>query len=243
MLKLARKRGPFALAAALALAMAAGFGVLATAALALEEPPDEWDHLKDCEKRLCAIILGKDPKGDDLKCRLSKTWAKSSLKNGEDKGVSWGFGDARCALDLTLSRADVIWALTKPKHTVRIPAHTVNCQVERGNEVKPMTARLSPKLKFKDGQADKVWINLEDLEGPDDIKGTAWIAANLEDKLGIFHAPLIKSINKFMHTQCAKRYGPEAKEAAQEAKGTEPATTSKPAAKPAPVEKAKVAAP
>ncbi len=182
-------------------------------ARALEEPPDEMPALKACEKRLCAMVLGKEPTGSDLQCDVQKTWARSSLEGGKDKGVSWGFGDARCSVDLKLERKDIVAALTKPKHTVKIPAHQVNCVIEREGELKPVKAKLAPKLKFKDGKADKVWINLESIDGPDDVKSTIWTAAQLEDNLGLFHRPMIRSINKFLHRQCAKRYGPDGEEA------------------------------
>jgi len=203
---------------------AAGCFLLAAAAgpaAALDEPADELPNLKACEKRLCTMILNKDPKGDDLACGVQKTWAKSSLKGGESKGVSWGFGDARCKVDIKLERSDIVAALTRPKHTVFIPAHQVNCVIEREGEVKPVTVKLAPKLKFKDGKADKVWINLESIDGPADVKSTVWTAAKLEDSIGIFHAPMIKSINKFMHSQCMKRYGPNAKVKAEKAEKKE----------------------
>lgn len=220
--------------------------MLAAAApgLALEEAPGEKAALKACEKRLCTMVLDKKPDGGDLACGVQKTWARSTLAEGEKKGVSWGFGDARCAVDLTLSRADLVAALTKPKHTVNIPAHQVKCVIEREGEIKPVTARLAPKLVFKDGKADKVWINLEDIDGPADVKSTLWAAAKLEDTLGIFHRPMIKSINKFLHKQCASRYGAgvEAKAGKKAEKKTAVAATPpagpkadkpEPAAKPA----------
>jgi len=199
--------------------LAAGWLALAAAhpAFALDEPPGEMAALKACEKRLCAMVLGKEPVGSDLACDVQKTWAKSSLEGGKDKGVSWNFGDARCSVDLRLQRKDIVAALTQPKHTVRVPAHDVDCILERDGEIKPVKARLAPKLTFKDGKADKVWINLESIEGPADVKSTIWTAAQLEDKLGIFHRPMIKSINKFLTHQCAKRYGPDG----EEAKGTD----------------------
>ncbi len=208
--------------------LAAGCFALAAAlpARALEEPPGEMPALKACEKRLCAMVLGKEPVGSDLACDVQKTWAKSSLEGGKSKGVSWSFGDARCSVDLRLERKDIVAALTKPKHTVRVPAHEVNCILERDGEIKPIKARLAPKLTFKDGKADKVWINLESIEGPDDVKSTIWTAAQLEDKLGIFHRPMIKSINKFLTRQCAKHYGPDS----EEAKKTEDGRTTKVAA-------------
>jgi hypothetical protein len=207
-------------------------------AYALDEPPGEMPALKACEKRLCAMVLGKEPAGSDLQCDVQKTWARSSLEGGKDKGVSWGFGDARCSVDLKLERKDIVAALTKSKHTVRVPAHEVNCVIEREGELKPVKAKLAPKLKFKDGKADKVWINLESIEGPDDVKSTIWTAAQLEDNLGIFHRPMIKSINKFLHRQCAKRYGPgaEAEAETKDRKKTKVAAEKgeKPAAKDAP---------
>jgi hypothetical protein len=216
-------------AAARMAAMAATLLSLAAPARALEEPADEWDRLKACEKRLCTMILDKKPAGGDLKCDIGKTWASSSLNGGKNKGVSWVFGDARCNVNINLSRADLYSALTLPKHTVKIPQHTVKCVVEREEELKPVTIKLAPKLEFKNGRADKVWVNLKDIEGPDDVKGTVWVAAGLEDKLGLFHKPLVKSINKFMHEQCAKRYGPDAAASGDEAEKPKAAVVKKPA--------------
>lgn len=189
--------------------LVAALWALAAPAAALEEPPGEMEALKACEQRLCSMILTKSPKGADLACAVQKTWAKSSLEGGESKGVSWGFGDARCKADIKLTRADIVAALTKPKHTIRIPPQQVDCVIEREGELKPVKATLAPKLTFKDGKADKVWINLESIDGPADVKSTIWTAAKLEDTLGIFHRPMIKQINKFLFKQCPKRYGPQ----------------------------------
>ncbi len=176
-------------------------------------------------------------------------------KAARSKGVSWGFGDARCTANIKLSRADIVNALTLPKYTIKVPRHTVKCVVEREQQLKPVVVTLAPKLEFKDGKADKVWINVKDMEGPDDIKGTVWTAAKLEDTLGIFHRPMIKQINKFMYQQCSRKYGPGGTETAEgkakdekkkqtaKVKATAPATASvssgsaqaaeKPASKPA----------
>jgi hypothetical protein len=228
---------PIAVAAAVA-AMLAAF---VQPAAALKPSPDEEAVLKACEKQICKMILGKQPTGADLACGLEKTWAKERLEEGNSKGVSWGFGDARCTVDVKLSRAELYNALTKPKHKVFIPAHDVKCVIEREGSLQPVTARLAPKLVFKNGKADKVWINLENIDGPADVKSTISAAAKLEDSLGIFHGPMIKQINKFMHQQCAKRYGPAAvatpkeKKAAAEKKlaATKKTDGDTPAAQPA----------
>jgi hypothetical protein len=214
----------------------------ASSGQALEEPPGEAEELKACEKRVCTMILEKNPKGDDLKCDVQKTWAKSTLEGGESKGVSWGFGDARCKANIKLERADIVAALTLPKHTIRIPTQQVNCVIEREGEVKPLTLKLAPKLTFKKGKADKVWINLESIEGPTDVKSTIWTAAKLEDTIGIFHRPMLKSIDKFVHKQCAKRYGPGAKPETAEKKRKDGKTKiASPTTKPEKTEKAPTA--
>lgn len=180
-------------------------------ALALEDKPEDWDTLKACERELCQLILSPKPDGKDLKCTLAKTWAKKSLKKGESKMVKWGFGDARCLVNLNVSRGALVSALSEPAYALEVPEHKVDCEVEREGEVKQLKASLAPRIEFKKGRADKVWINLKDIDGPSAISTTVWAAANLEDSLGIFHKSMIKSINKFVHKQCAQRYGPNAK--------------------------------
>lgn len=224
-------------------ALAVVLGALALAQLggppaaALDEAPGEEAALKACEKRACLMILGKQPEGPDLACDVRKTWAKSQLDEGRSKGISWGFGDARCSVDLKLGRADVVNALTKPKHKVLVPPHDVKCVIERDGELQPVTARLAPKLVFKNGEAYKVWINLESIEGPSDVKSTLTAAAKLEDSIGIFHRPMIKQINKFIHQKCAQRYGPTVANAPADKSKTPEAAAKKPAA-----DKAKAAA-
>jgi len=188
----------------------AAVAVASGPAAAMDVPEDEYPRLKQCEERICTMILKKEPAGDDLKCKLSKTWAQQDIKSGETGTVRWGFGDARCALNFALSRAEILAALTKPEHTIALPMQTVKCEVDRQGELKPVTAKLAPKLMFKNGRAEKVWVNLNEVNGPGEIKGTVWAAANLEDSLGIFHGSMIKQINKFVHKKCDDLYGPGA---------------------------------
>lgn len=173
---------------------------------AIEPAADEEEALKACERRLCTMVLTQQAAGDDLSCRLAKTWDRDTLKGGEEKKVSWGFGDAQCKVALDVKRKDVISALTDKKAQIEIAPHTVNCQVERGGEVRPVTATLAPRLQFKDGRAQKIWIGLKEINGPADVKATVWMAAKLEDTLGIFHKSMLKSVNKFLHEKCAQRY-------------------------------------
>ena len=82
------------------------------AALALDEKKDEKEKLKACEVTLCTLVTKKAPADGDFACHLSKTWAKDKIKEGSASGkVSWGFGDARCSVDVKLPRSAVIGVL------------------------------------------------------------------------------------------------------------------------------------
>ena len=195
----------------------AGAGLAATAgvaafalggvgpSLALDEPGNEKEILKQCEKRVCEIVVKKAPAGDDLKCTLSKTWAKAKIKDGVEKQkLSWGFGDARCAVDLEAKRDLILGAVAKPEHTLELAPHTVKCEIEREKEVTPVLVTLAPKIAFKNGKAEKAWLNVKSIEAPAVVKGAIWTAAQLEDNFGLFHGQMISEINEFVEQKCPK---------------------------------------
>ena len=78
------------------------------AAHALEEQRGEEAAIKACDKRLCTILMQKNAKGDDLRCSLTKTWARSTIKEADSHKLSWAFGDAQCSVDINLGRAVLV---------------------------------------------------------------------------------------------------------------------------------------
>ncbi len=187
--------------------LAVGVWFAASPAFALDEKSDEKEKLKACEQRVCEIILKKETAGDDLKCAIGKTWSKAKIKDGvEKKKISWGFGDARCGIDIAIVRGAMLDVLSKPEGTLEIPKHTVKCEVERESEVTPINISLAPKITFKGGKAQKAWLNISDIEAPAVVKGAIWTAAKVEDTVGLFHGEMIEEINEFVHQKCAQRY-------------------------------------
>jgi hypothetical protein len=193
---------PLALAALSVAALGCVFQ--ASPALALEEGAGEGKAIDACDKRLCTILQQKNPSGEDLKCALTKTWAKSSLKG--DRTVGWGFGDARCTIQIDISRARIVAVATGKESKFAVPAHTAHCIVEQDGEVKTVNATLAPKIVFNDGKAEKIWINLLHVEGPTAIKATMTTAAQLNDTIGLFHRNLLKAVNGYIHKHCPKNY-------------------------------------
>ncbi|MDX2257737.1 MAG: hypothetical protein NW205_02365 [Hyphomicrobiaceae bacterium] len=181
--------------------------LIAAPAMALEPKPDEGEKLKACEQNLCGIILSKDAGGGDLACQISKTWAKDKIEKGAgEKKLSWGFGDARCGIDLTAERAGIIKALTEKEHSLEMKPQTVKCEVEQAEGATTIDVTLAPKVTFKDGKAHKAWLNISKIEAPTVVKGAIWTVAKIEDNFGVFHGEIIEEINDFVGSKCAKRY-------------------------------------
>ena len=191
-------------AAAAAIVFLLGVAVPFGKAMAIEPRADEKSRLKACEKSLCQVVVSKKPASGDLQCPLSKVWSKKTMKEGSAKKLRWGFGAAKCEVDLKVPRDMIVGALTAEEINVTLPTHTVDCEVERENSVDKAQITLAPIIEFKNGKARKIWVNVTDIKAPGVIKGVVWSAAQLEDSLGIFHRRMIKSVNKFLTEQCPK---------------------------------------
>jgi len=173
---------------------------------ALEEQKGEQQAIDACDARLCRMLQQKTPSGEDLTCKLSKTWARSTIKEADRTELTWGFGDARCSVELNISRATIVAAVTNGKFKLWVPPHTANCVIEQDGQLKPITATVEPKIVFKNGKAEKIWINLKHIDGPGGVTGWLSAAARLTDSVGIFHRQMVKSVNRYIYKHCPKYY-------------------------------------
>lgn len=197
--------------------LAAAF-VAVPAAMALEEGKGEEAAIHDCDRRLCTILLKKSIDGPDLQCALTKTWGRSTIKKADSQQVAWGFGDARCSVEIKLSREQLIAAMTRDRATFRVPRHTAHCVVEQNGRLEKVTIILAPKIKFRNGRARAVWIRLKRIDGPVAITLTVETAAQLADTFGLFHRQMVKAINRYIERQCPKTLAVAAKPSKAKAK-------------------------
>jgi hypothetical protein len=181
-----------------------GMAALIGPASAIEPRADEKERLKTCEKSLCQVLVSKKPASGDLQCPLSKVWSRKTMKEGSANKLRWGFGAAKCEVDLKVPRDMIVGALSAAEIKVTIPTHTVECEVERESSVDKAQITLAPIIEFKDGKAKKIWINVTDIKAPGVVKGVVWSAAQLEDTVGVFQRRMIKSVNKFITEECPK---------------------------------------
>lgn len=216
----------------------------AVPAAALEELKHEKKNISRCERQLCTMLVHKEAKGPDLKCDLTKTWARTTIKSADSSTLSWGFGDARCSVKVDVRRAEVLHAITAKKGKFHMGEQEIHCLVEEDGKPQRVTVRASPKIEFRDGKAYKVWINLKEADGPTAVTGLIRFAVSLSDGVGIFHPALVKSVNGFIAKSCpkvlatAEENSPARAAPTKVAKGRSeaPAAAAKPA-EPAPVSK------
>src|SRR5262245_7900672 len=190
-----------------AVAVLLAVALLGPAARALEEQKGEQAALDACDERLCRMLQQRTPAGEDLKCRLTKTWARSTIKEADRTELSWGFGDARCSVALDISRASIIAAVTSTSpFKFWVPPHAADCVIEQDGKLKSIKATVAPKIIFKDGRAEKIWINLTHIDGPSSITGWLSAGAQLSDSVGIFHGAMVKTVNGYIYKHCPKYY-------------------------------------
>lgn len=175
-----------------------------SAAGALEELKHEKKAISACERALCTMLVKKETAGPDLKCDMAKTWGQQTIKSAESSTLSWAFGDARCTVKIEVRRADIIQAITAAKAKFALPDQRVHCLVEEGGKPQDVHVLVSPKIEFRNGQAEKIWINLKEADGPAGVVALIRFAVGLSDKVGILHGGLVKSVNGFINKSCPK---------------------------------------
>lgn len=218
---------------ATALTLGVALASLTSPVFALEELKGEKKAISACERQLCSMLVLREQKGPDLKCDLTKTWGRRTIKDAETSQLSWGFGDARCTVKLNVSRAEIVGAITAKEGKFRLSAQEVHCQVEEGGETKNVIVVVSPKIDLVEGRAEKIWVNLVSTHGPSSITSLVRFAIQLEDGLGLFHHALLKSVNGFINKSCPKVHA-EAMADAARARAAKVVKKAQPAAAPPP---------
>src|SRR5262249_6815387 len=97
---------------------------------------------------------------------------------------------------------DIVAGLTGPETKFKPGKQSVAC--EAGEDRYPISATLSPELKFKDGAVTAASLRIEDIKGAVLIKGVVWTAAQLERHFGIFEKDLVREVNRFIQKECPK---------------------------------------
>ena len=175
---------------------------------ALEERiAKEKGERRDCKIKICEAALNKKADGEDIACKVVKTWTVAELKEKVLKDrIEWPFGHAQCTAELKLPRKVLAKSLDSGEMEVALEKHSITCTLDQkdGKDKYSISFSIKPAVKFKDGKAIKTGINWSDIQGSAVAKGAVWSVATLDNYVGILEGAAVEGINDFFGTHCAE---------------------------------------
>jgi hypothetical protein len=173
---------------------------------ALEERiAKEKEDRRDCKIKICDTALNKKVDGDDIACKVVKTWTTVELKERVLKDrFSWPLGHAQCSADIKLPRNILAKVLAGGEQEAALDKHNVACTLDQkdGTDRYSISFSIKPVVKFKDGKAIKATINWSDIQGSAVAKGAVWSTATLDNYVGIMEGSVVDAINDFFGPHC-----------------------------------------
>ena len=166
----------------------------------------EKEARKACKTDICSILRNHKAEGPDIGCHVVQTWPKQALdKMLARTHVSWPFSHVHCQTDVSLKRAILVDAMTKPSYEATFDPHTLNCDIEHGengSEKYSFKVSLAPKVTFENGKATKAELHWGDVEAPMLAKGVIWPITGLDNKTGMLSGQFIAMVNQFIEKKC-----------------------------------------
>jgi hypothetical protein len=181
---------------------------LALAQISDEELQQRIDKEKmdrrDCKLRVCDAALNKRAAGENITCKIVRTWRAKEIEATLKERISWPFGHAQCTADIDLPRKPLAQMFAGGEFEAEIPKHKIDCTLDRknGKGTYVISFTIRPMITFKDGKAIKARMNWADIQGSPVAKGAAWSAAKLDNYLGIFERLIVNAINDFFGPHC-----------------------------------------
>jgi hypothetical protein len=183
-------------------AMAGSLVLAAHSAVAADHLLTDKQSFERCASQACSILNRKATETGNLNCELVKTWHSPSFSETATRFLTADINSLHCSLRLEVNQAQMVAAIGNHEHVLALSSHAVDCVLEGPKDVRSITATLEPKIRFGNGRADRMWINLTTIDGPATLTGPIKTATRLGDIAGLFHRPIITAINEFIHERC-----------------------------------------
>ena len=159
---------------------------------------------RNCKLRVCDAALNKRAAGDDITCKVVRTWRVKEIEEALKERITWPFGHAQCSADIDLPRKALANVFASGEFEATIPMHRIACTLDQknGNGKYSISFTIRPVIKFKDGVAVNARMNWADIQGSAVARGAAWSTAKLDNYFGIFERIIVKAINDFFGPHC-----------------------------------------
>ena len=163
----------------------------------------EKEARKACKVDLCRAFHSKETSGQDIACHVVKSWRKEQLMKLVSKvKVSWPYDGAKCSMDLSVKRAEIVKAMTEPKVEIQFAKHVVTCSIASEKGATDFSFELTPKVTFENGKAVKAEAHWGKIEAPTLIKSALWTATAADNTVNILSGSIVEEVNTFVGKRC-----------------------------------------
>ena len=164
----------------------------------------EQDARRGCKVSICEAARSKAA-GDNLACKVVKTWPEVDLKTKILKGsMDWPFGNAQCEAAITIDRKMLLAATAEAKYEAKIGKHDVSCQLftKDGKDKHALTFTIDPVVTFEKGKAVKAALHWGAVNGTTIVKSAMWSATAVDNTFNVLQGAVVESINDFFGPGC-----------------------------------------
>ena len=165
-----------------------------------EQLYQEQQARRGCKISLCEAARTKAAQGDNIACKVLKTWPDVDLKTKVLKGaMDWPFGHASCEASITIDRKMLVAAMSEAAYEAKIGKHDVTCQLNTkdGKDKHALTFTIDPVVTFEKGKATKAALHWSNVGGTTIAKSAAWSATAVDNTFNVLQGAVIEQINGF----------------------------------------------
>jgi len=165
----------------------------------------EKESRKACKIKICDIFRSKKTSGEQISCPIVKSWREAAIKDMIAGGkIGWRWGGVHCTFDLKLSQGDLQKVVVEGKYELKVPSHTIHCDVDRKKDgkVHKVSISIAPVVEFENGKAVKARMNWGKVEAPLLFKGLIWPGVKIDNATNVIGGKMVKMVNGFMKERC-----------------------------------------
>jgi hypothetical protein len=165
-----------------------------------EQLYQEQQARRGCKIAICEAARSKAAQGDNIACKVLKTWPDIDLKGKILKGtLDWPFGHAQCEANISIDRKLLMAAASEVKYEAKIGKHDVTCHLNTkdGKDKHALTFSIDPVVTFEKGKATKAALNWSNVGGTTIAKSAAWSATAVDNTFNVLQGAVIEHINTF----------------------------------------------
>jgi hypothetical protein len=158
-----------------------------------------------CKIAICEAALSKVAQGDNIACKVVKTWPDVDLKNKILKGaMDWPWGHAQCEASISLDRKLIAAAVSEPKYDAAIGKHDVTCHLNTkdGKDRHTVNLTIDPLVTFENGKATKASLRWSNVTGSTIVKSALWSATAVDNTFNVLQSAVLEQINDFFGPAC-----------------------------------------